>query len=104
MVNKYDVSLDSCLRYYNSFATHRLLFFGLLSLSSDTETLERGLLKLSLADSSVEVTATAKGERILACLGEIHLEQSILDLETVYCDKSIKLRISDLQCSRLHTM
>ncbi len=56
--------------------------------------LERGLLKLSLADSSVEVTATAKGERILACLGEIHLEQSILDLRTVYCD-NIKLRISD---------
>lgn len=49
---------------------------------------------MSLADSSVEVTATAKGERILACLGEIHLEQSILDLQTVYCD-NIKLRISD---------
>jgi len=63
--------------------------------ASDTVTLERGLLKLSLADSSVEVTATAKGERILACLGEIHLEQSILDLETVYCDNNIKLRISD---------
>ncbi|KAL7541628.1 hypothetical protein ACHAXR_012190, partial [Thalassiosira sp. AJA248-18] len=63
--------------------------------ASDTETLERGLLKLSLADSSVEVTATAKGERILACLGEIHLEQSILDLENVYCENNIKLRISD---------
>ena len=63
--------------------------------ASDTETLERGLLKLSLADSSVEVTATAKGERILACLGEIHLERSILDLETVYCDGNIKIRTSD---------
>ncbi|KAL9188657.1 hypothetical protein ACHAXT_007035 [Thalassiosira profunda] len=63
--------------------------------ASDTNVLERGLLKLSLADSSVEVTATAKGERILACLGEIHLEQSILDLETVYCESKIKLRISD---------
>lgn len=62
--------------------------------ASDSETLERGLLKLSLADSSVEVTATAKGERILACLGEIHLEQSILDLKRVYCD-NIELRISD---------
>lgn len=60
----------------------------------DAETLERGLLKLSLADSSVEVTATAKGERILACLGEIHLEQSIHDLKSVYCNNSIKLRIS----------
>ena len=63
--------------------------------ASDTESLERGLLKLSLADSSVEVTATAKGERILACLGEIHLERSILDLETVYCDGNIKIRTSD---------
>ena len=63
--------------------------------ASDAETLERGLMKLSLADSSVEVTATAKGERILACLGEIHLEQSILDLENVYCENNIKLRISD---------
>lgn len=61
----------------------------------ETETLERGLLKLSLADASVEVKATAKGERILACLGEIHLERCILDLETVYCDHPIKLRISD---------
>jgi ribosome assembly protein 1 len=60
----------------------------------DAETLERGLLKLSLADSSVEVSSTAKGERILACLGEIHLEQSILDLKKVYCE-DIELRISD---------
>ncbi|KAL7437180.1 hypothetical protein ACHAXM_005480 [Skeletonema potamos] len=63
--------------------------------AADTEALERGLLKLSLADSSVEVTATAKGERILACLGEIHLERSILDLATVYCDGNIKIRTSD---------
>ncbi|KAL3792868.1 hypothetical protein HJC23_004793 [Cyclotella cryptica] len=64
-------------------------------LASDTETLERGLLKLSVADASVEVSTTSKGERILACLGEIHLERCILDLETVYCDHNIKLRISD---------
>jgi ribosome assembly protein 1 len=63
--------------------------------ASDTDALERGLVKLSLADAAVEVTATAKGERILACLGEIHLEQSILDLEKVYCGKELKLRISD---------
>ena len=66
--------------------------------ASDTDTLERGLMKLSLADSSVQVTATARGERLLACLGEIHLEQSINDLETIYCsnnEKQIPLRISD---------
>ena len=58
--------------------------------------LERGLIKLSLADAAVEVMATAKGERILACLGELHLEQSILDLKKVYCGKDIELRISPL--------
>ncbi|CAB9497751.1 Elongation factor 4 [Seminavis robusta] len=64
--------------------------------AADTEILERGLLQLSLADAAVEVTATSKGERILACLGEIHLEQSILDLQQVYCrKKDIQLRVSD---------
>jgi len=63
---------------------------------ADTALLERGLVKLSLADAAVEVTATAKGERLLACLGELHLEQSILDLQQTYCNKpSMKLRISD---------
>ena len=72
-------------------------------MDADTDALERGLMKLSLADASVQVTATARGERLLACLGEIHLEQSINDLENVYCvgsiengeKKSIPLRISD---------
>ena len=63
--------------------------------ASDTEVLERGLLKLSLADASVEVVATAKGERLLACLGELHLEQVIMDLTKVYCSREIALRISD---------
>ena len=47
---------------------------------SNTYILERGLIKLSLADSAVEVTATAKGERILACLASLPLDQSLLDL------------------------
>ena len=63
---------------------------------SDTYVLEKGLVQLSLADAAVEVTATAKGERILACLGELHLEQSIIDLQKVYCEKKdIQLRISE---------
>ena len=49
---------------------------------------------MSLADAAIEVTATAKGERILACLGEIHLEQSIIDLRKVYIGNDIELRIS----------
>jgi len=63
--------------------------------AADEDDLERGLIKLSLTDAAVEVTATEKGERILACLGELHLEQSIHDLETVYCRRGTKLRVSD---------
>lgn len=44
---------------------------------ADTDALERGLVRLSLADAAIKVTATAKGERILACLTEIYLEQSV---------------------------
>ena len=33
---------------------------------------------------SVEVTANSKGELLLACLGEKHLESSLLDLQNVY--------------------
>ena len=62
--------------------------------ASDTAALEKGLMKLALADASVEVMATSKGERLLSCLGEIHLEQSIHDLEMTYCGKEIKLRVS----------
>lgn len=63
--------------------------------AADNDDLERGLMRLSLADSAVEVIATAKGELILACLGELHLEQSLLDLRKVYCGREIPLRISD---------
>lgn len=50
---------------------------------------------MSLANPAVEVTATSKGERILACLGGLHLEQSVLDLKNVYCSENIDLRISE---------
>ncbi|GKY93738.1 hypothetical protein MPSEU_000340900 [Mayamaea pseudoterrestris] len=63
--------------------------------AADTNDLERGLAKLGLADASVEVTVSAKGERILACLGELHLEQSLLDLRTIYCGREMDLRVSD---------
>ncbi|KAL3921289.1 MAG: hypothetical protein SGILL_002826 [Bacillariaceae sp.] len=63
--------------------------------AADTRTLEIGLVRLSRADGAVEVSATEKGERILACLGELHLEQSILDLKKIYCGREIGLRISE---------
>ena len=77
------------------FPTFFLTFYLDTWSTLDTAILEKGLAKLSLADPAVEVIATAKGERILACLGEIHLEQSILDLQKLYCGKNIDLRISE---------
>lgn len=64
--------------------------------ASDGDALERGLLKLALADAAIEVTSTARGEKLLAALGELHLEQSLIDLERVYCNREgIKFRVSD---------
>ena len=63
--------------------------------STDAAILERGLEQLRLVDGAVEVTITDKGELLLACLGELHLEQTILDLQHTYCDQEIELRISD---------
>ncbi|GAX14215.1 ribosome assembly protein 1 [Fistulifera solaris] len=64
--------------------------------AGDGDALERGLVKLSLADAAIEVTSTARGEKLLAALGELHLEQSLIDLERVYCNKEgIKFRVSD---------
>jgi ribosome assembly protein 1 len=63
--------------------------------ATDTAVLEEGLVQLSLSDSAVEITATARGERLLACIGELHLEQAILDLKTVHCTREIGIRISD---------
>jgi ribosome assembly protein 1 len=63
--------------------------------AADTRSLEQGLRRLRLADAAVEVTSTSKGERLLACVGELHLEQSLLDLVQVYCSEPIKLRVSD---------
>ncbi|KAG7368345.1 translation elongation factor aEF-2 [Nitzschia inconspicua] len=84
------------LRGFNDTGIHPLVKVNVETVDpADTPWLEKGLVKLSLADASVEVTATAKGERILACLGELHLEQSLLDLQKVYCDKEVELRISE---------
>lgn len=64
--------------------------------ASDGDALERGLVKLALADAAIEVTSTARGEKLLAALGELHLEQSLIDLERVYCNREgIKFRVSD---------
>lgn len=63
--------------------------------SNEVDVLERGLDQLRLVDGAVEVSTTDKGERLLACLGELHLAQTILDLQRTYCDREVELRISD---------
>ncbi len=59
----------------------------------DMSSLEEGLQKLYQADPAVEVSVTARGEHIVACLGELHLEQCVKDLSESYA-KGAKVRVS----------
>lgn len=59
--------------------------------SSSGDALARGLVFLAKADASIQVSSTAKGERILACLGQVHLEQALLDLRRYCPDNSLRV-------------
>lgn len=52
-------------------------------------------MRLSLADASIDITITKRGETIVAALGELHLENALRDLAHVYCEKEIKINTSD---------
>jgi len=45
--------------------------------------LEQALQQLVLSDSSLDVTMTARGECLLCCQGELHLEYTLHDLTLV---------------------
>lgn len=57
--------------------------------ADDAPRLERALVRLAQADASVEVSTTSRGERSLACLGEMHLERCVHDLERSRCDEDV---------------
>ncbi len=59
----------------------------------DMAALEEGLQKLYQADPAVEVSVTDRGEHIVACLGELHLEQCVKDLSESYAEGA-KVRVS----------
>ncbi len=59
----------------------------------DMAALEEGLKKLYQADPAVEVSVTARGEHIVACLGELHLEQCVKDLSESYAECA-RIRVS----------
>jgi ribosome assembly protein 1 len=62
----------------------------------DLAKLERGLRLLRLSDAGVQVTDdAARGELLLACRGELHLEQSLVDLQTKLLAEPVELRVSD---------
>jgi ribosome assembly protein 1 len=64
--------------------------------AGDLSALERGLRMLQLSDAGVQVTDDAvRGELLLACRGELHLEQSLVDLQTKLLAEPIELRVSD---------
>ena len=64
--------------------------------ASDADELARALRHLSLADASVEVTPSPRGGTLLACCGELHLEQSLVDLRKFLGqNRDMPLRVSD---------
>ncbi|CAM9562452.1 unnamed protein product [Chrysoparadoxa australica] len=56
---------------------------------SDMKALESGLAKLNQADPAVQVSVTAKGEHILSCVGELHLEQCLKELREQYAGVAV---------------
>eukprot|EP00953_Heterococcus_sp_UTEX-ZZ885_P037920 19465-Heterococcus_DN1.PRE.1 len=63
----------------------------------DMQALELGLSKLYQADPAVEVSVTDRGEHIVCCLGELHLEQCLKDLREQYA--GVEVRVSPPQVS-----
>ncbi len=61
----------------------------------DQPKVEAGLRRLGAADETVEVTVTAKGELVLAAMGEVHAEVVLRDLKDVYCG-GVAMRTRDL--------
>jgi ribosome assembly protein 1 len=59
---------------------------------SDLGNLEAGLSRLFQADPAVEVSVSDRGEHIVCCLGELHLEQCIKDLRERYA--GVEVRVS----------
>ncbi|CAM9979212.1 unnamed protein product, partial [Hapterophycus canaliculatus] len=56
----------------------------------DMDKLELGLSRLYQADPAVEVSVTTRGEHVVCCLGELHLEQSLKDLRERYACVELK--------------
>jgi ribosome assembly protein 1 len=59
--------------------------------------LKRGLRLLQLSDAGVQVSETPRGETLLSCCGELHLEHSLVDLRTKHLldEEPIELLVSD---------
>jgi translation elongation factor EF-G len=60
----------------------------------DMENLKNGLVKLNKSDPSVQFFINKKGEFILSCCGEVHLERCIVDLKDDFCP-GIELTVSE---------
>ena len=52
---------------------------------SDVEKLDAGLAELHASDPAAEVSVRESGERVIAALGELHLEQCVRELKDRCC-------------------
>jgi len=88
--SRYGMQLVSCLRGLQPLVKVNIETVC----AADRDILEEGLAKLSLADGAAEISVTSSGALSIACLGEIHLEQAILDLHKMF-SKKIEFRLSE---------
>ncbi|CAM9130524.1 unnamed protein product [Scytosiphon promiscuus] len=56
----------------------------------DMDKLELGLSRLCLVRLAIRVSVTTRGEHVVCCLGELHLEQSLKDLRERYACVELK--------------
>ena len=55
----------------------------------------RGVERIHRLEPNVEVTLTSKGEVALSCGGEVEMENLIYEIERVYMEKGVKVRVGE---------
>jgi len=62
----------------------------------DVGVLERGLRRLNMCDDDVSVSVTKKNEYIIAAAGETRLGVVVNDLNRMYCERKIEIKVTDV--------
>jgi ribosome assembly protein 1 len=93
----YDRVVNSdLLKTSNSLASDPVIKIAIETDPDDLGVLERGLKRLNMCDDDITVSITRKNEYILAAAGETQLGVVVNDLNRVYCERPIEIRVKDV--------